>query len=203
MELNNFHIFLSSTQQIKSEGQLIDLIQRISVLNKYEKVITAGNSPLYVCCGWLTRLLEGTTNVFQKWIPTGQVVVFTNEGNEIRTIKNPQKAPRDIGDEEMQTLNNNNPGSAKPPKYENIIVNEWLPEKFQKPAIMDPKIMKSIKHVLEEKKVRSKEEENEIYRRKMDEKILRDMINIKMQNNDNSDVYRNVLNDIKKMNSKH
>ncbi|XP_070490291.1 transient receptor potential cation channel protein painless-like [Chironomus tepperi] len=193
---------VSDTQQIKSEGQLIDLIQRISVLNKYEKVITTGNSPLYLCCGWLTRLLEGTTNVFQKWIPTGQVVVFTNEQNEIRTIKNPVKAPRDIGDEEMQTLNNNNSGSAKSPKYENIIVNEWLPAKFQKPAVMDPKIMKSIKHVLEEKKIRSKEEEKEAYRKKMDEKILRDMISIKMQNNDNSDVYRNVLQDIKRMNIK-
>lgn len=140
--------------------------------------------------------------MFNKWIPTGRVAVFTGEGNEIRTIKHPEKAPRDIGDEEMQTLNNNNSGSAKAPKYENIIVNEWLPKMFQKPAIMDPKIMKSIKHVLEEKKIRSKEEESEVYRKKMDEKILRDMISIKMQNNDNSNVYRNVLKDIKKLNSK-
>lgn len=183
---------------IKSEGQLVDLIQRISVLNKYEKVISNGNSVL-------ARWLKGTTNVFQKWIPTGRVVVFKDENNEIRTIKNPaaSRGIRDIGDEEMQTLNNNNnTGSSKPPEYEKIIVNEWLPEKFQKVAIMDPKIMKMIRHVLEDKKIRKKEEENDAYRRKMDEKILRDIINIKMQNNDHSDIYKRVLADVKKLSDK-
>lgn len=157
------------------------MIQRISVLNKYEKVISNGNSAF-------SRWLEGTTNVFQKWIPTGRIVVFPGNNNEIRTIKNPDRKPRDLGDEEMQTLNNNNQTSAKPPKYDPIIVNEWLPEKFQQPATMDLKIMKSIKHVLEEKKIREKEEESEAYRKRMDEKILRDIINIKMQNNDIADM---------------
>lgn len=115
-------------------------------------------------------------------------MVFPGNNNEIRTIKNPDRKPRDLGDEEMQTLNNNNQASAKPPKYDPIIVNEWLPEKFQQPATMDLKIMKSIKHVLEEKKIREKEEESEAYRKRMDEKILRDIINIKMQNNDIADV---------------
>lgn len=106
--------------------------------------------------------------------------------------------PRDIGDEEMQTLNNNNASNAKPPKYEKIILNEWLPEKFQKAATMDPKIMKSIKYVLADKKIRAKEEENEAYRKKMDEKILRDIINIKMQNNDTSDICKSISKGAKK-----
>jgi hypothetical protein len=164
-----------STQIIKAEGQLVDLVQRISVLNKYEKVIFNGNSPL-------ARWLKGTTNVFPNWIPSGRVVVFPNDNNSIRTLKEPVKSNNN-GDEEMQTLNNNYVSNADSKNYMKIIVNEWLPQKFQGEATMDQKIMKKIKHVLQEKKNREVQEQNEEYRRKMDRKILRNLINLKIQNN--------------------
>lgn len=170
----------------------MDLVQRISVLNKYEKVIFNGKS-------FLARWLEGTTNIFQHWIPTGKIVVFPNKNNEIMTLKRPVNSSKGLHDEEMQTLNNNNAGNSNLQKYESIVVNEWLPKKFQKGAIMDVKIMKAIKRVLEEKKNRIKQEENEIYRKKMDQKILQNIISIKLQhlNSNNSHNIDNELSSIK------
>lgn len=153
----------------------MDLMQRISVLNKYERIISNGNSTI-------ARWLRGTINVFRFWIPTGKIVVFPDNDNEIKTGRGPIKASGDVGEEELQTLNNNNANASKE-VYEKIILNNWLPSKFQKYATMDPKIMKAIKAVMEQKVQRQKEEEQEAYRKKTDEKILRDIINIKIQNN--------------------
>lgn len=166
---------VSDTQMIKSEGQLVDLIQRISVLNKYERIIFNGNSKI-------ARWLQGTINVFPNWIPSGKVVIFPNQSSEIKTVCGSQKSGRDVGDEELQTLNNNNANGSKV-LYENIIVNEWLPSKFQRPAVMDHKIMKSIKIVLEQKAERAQNEENELNRIKMNERICKDIVSIKMQGN--------------------
>lgn len=160
---------------IKAEGQLVDLMQRISVLNKYERIISNGNSSI-------ARWLRGTVNVFRFWIPTGKVVVFPDNGNEIKTAQLGTAKTGDVGEEELQTLNNNNANSSSG-SYEKIVVNNWLPSRFQKYATMDPKIMKAIKAVMEQKVQRQKEEEQEAYRRRTDEKILRDIINIKIQNN--------------------
>lgn len=150
------------------------MIQRTSVLYKYEKVISHGNSTL-------SKFFEGTTNVFNNWIPTGRIVVFPNDNNEIRTLK---VTKAKTGDEEMQTLNNNNAANdVNKNDYENIILNTWIPIKaLQEKATMDPKIMKSIKNVLQEKKAREKQEVEDAYRKEMDQRILRNIISIKMQN---------------------
>lgn len=161
---------------IKSEGQLVDLMQRVSVLNKYERIISNGNSAI-------ARWLRGTINIFRYWIPTGKVVVFPENGNVIKTVRNSPKPSQDVGAEELQTLNNNAGAEAKQ-NYENIVVNNWLPTKFQKDATMDPKIMKAIKQCMESKAQRSRDEALEIYRKRTDEKIIRDIISIKQQNND-------------------
>jgi hypothetical protein len=166
---------VSDTQVIKAEGQLTDLIQRISVLNKYERIISNGNSAI-------ARWLRGTINVFGYWIPSGKVAVFPGQGNEIKTIRGAEKSNADVGEEELQTLNNNNSNSS-PPNYQKIIVNDWLPSKLQKFATMDPKIMKAIKIVMEQKVQRQKEEDNDALRKKTDEKILKDIITIRIQNN--------------------
>lgn len=161
---------------IKSEGQLVDLMQRVSVLNKYERIISNGNSAI-------ARWLRGTINIFRYWIPTGKVVVFPENGNVIKTVRVVAKPAQDVGAEELQTLNNNASAEAKL-NYENIVVNNWLPQKFHKEATMDPKIMKAIKGCMEQKAQRSRDEALEIYRKKTDEKIIRDIISIKQQNND-------------------
>jgi hypothetical protein len=166
---------VSDTQVIKAEGQLTDLMQRISVLNKYERIISNGNSSI-------ARWLRGTINVFRYWIPTGKVAVFPDKDNEIKTVRGPKKDSADVGQEELQTLNNND-ANLSAQNYEKIVVNNWLPTKFHKFATMDPKIMKAIKVVMEKKVQSQKEEEIELYRKKTDEKILRDIISIKIQNN--------------------
>lgn len=151
-------------------------MQRISVLNKYERIISNGNSAI-------ARWLRGTINVFRFWIPTGKVVVFPDDDNNfIKTTRILSQNVGDVGAEELQTLNNNSPNESRQ-NYENIIVNNWLPSKFQKNASMDPKIMKAIKKVMEQKVQRQKEEDLEEYRRKTDAKILRDNISIKIQIN--------------------
>lgn len=160
---------------IKSEGQLVDLMQRVSVLNKYERIISNGNSTL-------ARGLRSTVNVFGFWIPTGKIIVFPDNENTIKTVRNPRKSPGDVGAEELQSLNNNNPNESKQ-NYEDIVVNNWLPSKFHKSATMDPKIMKTIKAVMEQKVQRQKEEALEEHRRRTDAKIMRDIISIKIQNN--------------------
>lgn len=166
---------VSDTQIIKAEGQLTDLIQRISVLNKYERIISNGNSSI-------ARWLRGTINVFRHWIPTGKIAVFPDKDNEVKTVRGPNKASGDVGEEELQTLNNNN-ANASTSNYEKIVVNDWLPSRFQKFATMDPKIMKAIKIVMEQKIQRQKEEEFEVFRKQTDEKIIKNIISIKIQNN--------------------
>lgn len=160
---------------IKSEGQLVDLVQRVSVLNKYERIISNGNSSI-------ARWLRGTVNIFRYWIPTGKVVVLPDNDNEIKTVRGPIKSSADTGEEELQTLNNNQSNTSTA-NYEKIIVNSWLPSRLQKFATMDPKIMKAIKVVMEQKIQRQREEEQDAYRKETDRKILRDIINIKIQNN--------------------
>lgn len=159
---------------IKAEGQLVDLMQRISVLNKYERIISNGNSSI-------ARWLRGTVNVFRYWIPTGKVVVFPDNDNEIKTVKDSTTVTSDVGEEELQTLNGNKQSASQ--NYEKIVVNNWLPARFQKFATMDAKIMKAIKVVMELKVQRQKEEDAEAYRKQIDQKILKDIINIKIHNN--------------------
>lgn len=141
------------------------------MLNKYEKVISNGNSAL-------SRFFQGTTNIF-NWIPSGKIIVYPNDNNEIRTLL---KGNKNVGDEEMQTLNNNNGNEASKNDCEKIIINSWMPiKRLRGVARMDLKIMKAVKHVLEDKKVRKKQELEDAYRKEMDKKLLRNIISIKMQ----------------------
>lgn len=109
-------------------------------------------------------------------------MVFPDNDNEIKTFRGTNKSSNDVGEEELQTLNNNTPNTSSS-NYEKIVLNNWLPSRFQKYATMDPKIMKQIKVVMEKKIQRQREEDQEAYRKETDRKILRDIINIKIQNN--------------------
>lgn len=153
---------------------MVDLIQRVSVLNKYERIIANGSTSI-------ARWLRGTINIFRFWIPTGKIVVFPDKDNEIKTVRGSATPSGDVGEEELQTLNNNL--NAPKPSYESIIVNNWLPTRFQKNAAMDPKIMKTIKSVLEQKIQRQALEAQEAYRKTTDQQLLRDIISLKIQNN--------------------
>lgn len=166
---------VSDTQIIKAEGQLTDLMQRISVLNKYERIISNGNSAI-------ARWLKGTIKIFGYWIPTGKVYVFPNENNELKTLRREEpKSINNTGDEEMQTLNNNSSRETSS-SFQQIEINGWLPAPFRYVATLDRKIMKEIKFVTERKIQRESDEGRDVYRQRVDEKLLRDVVNIKIQN---------------------
>lgn len=166
---------ISDTQIIKAEGQLTDLIQRISVLDKYERIISNGNSAI-------ARWMKGTVKIFGYWIPTGKVYVFPSENNELKTLR--REEPRSInnaGDEEMQNLNNNSSRETST-SFQNIVINGWLPKSFHRVATLDKKIMKEIKYVTERKIERESDEGRDHYRKHVDKKLLRDVVSIKIQN---------------------
>lgn len=84
---------------------------------------------------------------------------------------------------EERIILNNNDSDAPVKNLVNIVVNNWLPTRFHRNATMDIKIMKAIKIVNEQKVARQKEEDREVYRRSTDQKILRNIINLKIQTN--------------------
>lgn len=165
---------VSDTQIIKAEGQLTDLMQRISVLNKYERIISNGTTAV-------ARWLRGTIRIFGYWIPTGKVYVFADENNELKTPRSDEKRSLPVnGDEEMQTLNNNASSREPPTSFQNIVVNAWLPQPFQRVATLDQKIMKEIKIVIERKIERQAKQIDDRRRREVDEKLMRDAVNMKI-----------------------
>lgn len=161
-------------QVIKAEGQLVDLCQRISVLYKYERIILSRSG------SW--RWLKSIISIFPLTIPQGKIVIRPNKANEILTLKS-RPSSRDVSikiedgqEQELQTLNNNS-------SLEKIIPSRRLTQKLEKySAAMDPKIMKRIRSVLEErneKKLREHREEslwNHIRSMESQLKILTDVV---------------------------
>lgn len=163
---------------IKSEGQLVDLCQRIAVLDKYEKIIL-GRS------GW--RTLKAYISIFPYTVPNGKVVIRPNKSNEILTMK-PRQASRDASvrvedgqEQELQTLKNSS--------LEEIIPNRQLAQKLERFSTLDPKIMKNIRSVLEQRNENRLKEEREdalrkqIQRMESQLKMLTDLLTKNKNNN--------------------
>lgn len=127
---------------IKSEGQLVDLCQRIKVLYQYEQVILSRSG------SW--RWLKAIISIFPFTVPHGKIVIRPNRSNEILTLVSPQSSREvsikieDGQEQELQNLNNNS-------SLEKIIPSEMLKQKLVKYSTMDPKIMKRIRCVLEDR----------------------------------------------------
>lgn len=146
---------IDDTQQIRVEGELVDFCERINLLNKYERIILN-------CSGW--RFIKKYISVFPYTIPKGKIVIHPDKNNEILTYKdNPLTKDVSInitnGDQqELQYLNNN--------ALKRIIPNQRLSAKLEKYyKAIDPKIMKSIRSVLEEKKKKAHEHESSMTNR--------------------------------------
>lgn len=159
-------------QVIKAEGQLVDLCQRISVLNKYEKIILSRSG------SW--RWLKSIISIFPHTIPNGKIVIRPNRSNEILTLKARQSS-RDVSikiddgqEQELQNLNNSS--------LEKIIPNLRISQKLERYSAMDPKIMKAIRVVLDQRnqnKLRERKEEvllAQIRSMKSELKILSDFM---------------------------
>ncbi|CRK86613.1 CLUMA_CG000450, isoform A [Clunio marinus] len=142
---------VDDTHVIKSEGQLVDLCQRINVLTEYERIIL-GRS------GW--RWVKSIISIFPYTIPQGRIVIHPNRRNEILTMKS-RSSSQDVSikvedgqEQELQTLNNNS-------SIEKIIPSRRLTEKLEKYSRMDPKIMKRIRSVLEERNEKRNKQQRE------------------------------------------
>lgn len=151
----------------------MDLCQRIQVLYKYERIILSRSG------SW--RWLKSIISIFPFTIPRGKIVIRPNRGNEILTLRS-QQSSREVSikiedgqEQELQNLNNNS-------SLEKIIPSGLLTQKLVKYSTMDPKIMKRIRCVLEErnvKKSRDRKEEalwNHIRSMESQLRILSDLI---------------------------
>jgi hypothetical protein len=121
------------------------------VLTQYEKIILNRSQ-------W--RWLKALISIFPYTVPNGKIVIRPNKSNEILTMK-PHQSSQDIRvkiedgqEQELQTLNNNS-------SLEMIIPSRHLAQKLEKYSAMDPKIMKRIRAVLEERNEKRVKEERE------------------------------------------
>lgn len=112
------------------------------MLYKYEKIILSRSG------SW--RWLKSIISIFPNTIPNGKIVIRPNRSNEILTLKSRQSS-RDVSikieegqEQELQNLNNNS-------SLEKIIPNLRISQKLEKYSTMDPKIMKAIRTVLEQR----------------------------------------------------
>lgn len=108
------------------------------------------------------RWLKSIISIFPHTIPDGKIVIHPNRSNEILTRKAPESS-RDVSikiedgcldQQELQQLNNNS-------SLEKIIPGRHLPKKFEKYSTMDPKIMKKIRGVLENRCEKKAQEERD------------------------------------------
>lgn len=131
---------------------MVDLCQRISVLNKYERIILSRSG------SW--RWLKSIISIFPHTIPNGKIVIRPNKSNEILAMKSRQSS-RDVSikiedgqEQELQNLNNNS-------SLQEIIPSRLIKQKLEKYSTMDPKIMKKIRSVLEERNEKRMKDQRE------------------------------------------
>lgn len=143
---------VSDTQAIKAKGEIIDLIQRIQVLDSYEKIIFNRNSRMKSRVGpWL----RGFISLFPGTIPNGKIIIRPSRSNEILTFK----ANVDLrnftntSSFELEAISNRS--------FRRITINEQLLARLQKYSKMSNSIMKKIRNILterEERKIAVKDE---------------------------------------------
>lgn len=128
------------------------MCQRISVLNKYERIILSRSG------SW--RWLKSIISIFPHTIPNGKIVIRPNKSNEILAMKSRQSS-RDVSikiedgqEQELQNLNNNS-------SLQEIIPSRLIKQKLEKYSTMDPKIMKKIRSVLEERNEKRMKDQRE------------------------------------------
>lgn len=146
---------IDDTQQIRVEGELVDFCERINILNRYESIILTRSDSW----GFLKKLIS----IFPYTVPNGKIVIHPDKSNEILTHKI-SSSNRDIAikigdDQELQNLNNNI-------ALKTFIPNQRLSNKLQKYSTgMDPKIMKKIRIILEERKQMKNDNDQELINR--------------------------------------
>lgn len=126
---------------------MVDLCQRIAVLTKYERIVMSLSG-----WQWLKRMIS----IFPHIVPRGKIIIRPNKSNEILTFPS-LSLSRDVNtkididqDQELQMLNNKSSLEKTVPSRSIV--------KLEKYSTMDPKIMKAIRRVLDEKKDKSQQD---------------------------------------------
>lgn len=171
---------VSDTQAIKSKGETIDLIQRIHVLDSYERIIFNRNSGMTSRVGpWLRSFIS----LFPSTIPNGKIIIRPSRNNEILTFKSNISAKRvNTNNIELQVMSNRS--------FRKITINEHLLARLQKYSQMSSSIMKQIRNILAIKEEQQIIEANE-------RKLRDDIANIKNQIDTQSRLINELLSKLK------
>ena len=141
---------VSDTQAIKSKGETIDLIQRIQVLDSYERIIFNRNSRMKSHIGpWLRSFIS----LFPETIPNGKIIIRPSRNNEILTFKQNSSARNLNTSVELEAISNRS--------FRKITINEQLLARLQKYTKMSSSIMKNIRVILAAKEDEKIVEANE------------------------------------------
>lgn len=136
---------IDDTHQIKLEGELVDLCERIKVLRKYEEIILSRSRRWH----WLKK----TTSIFPYAIPLGKIIIRPDKNNEILTYKETSSVTINIddGEHELQSVNKNISLRKQ------LIAGQNLENYSQK---MNGKIMKKIRKIFDEQKEKNDDQIN-------------------------------------------
>jgi ankyrin repeat protein len=132
---------IDDVQEIKKQGELIDLCEKIHALSKYEGIIVNGSN----------FKLKKFISLFPFAIREGKIVIHPNNRNQIFVYKQQEKEERiDLSPAipEMQNLTNGK-------KKKDQLMSEVTLEKMKQQ--LDSKIVKQIRVILQERKSESKE----------------------------------------------
>lgn len=138
---------IDDTQQIRVEGELVDLCERIKVLSKYERVILGSSGSLF----------KKIISLFPYTVPRGKIVIHPDNYNEIMTYK-VTPISKDVSinigdDQELQNLNNNHLSLKR------LIPNQKISDQLERYSRgMDKKVMKKIRIIFDEKKQQENDE---------------------------------------------
>jgi ankyrin repeat protein len=156
---------VSDTQAIKAKGEIIDLIQRIEVLDSYERIIFNRESKMNSKLGpWLRSFIS----LFPNTIPNGKIIIRPSRNNEILTFKSSDLGKlenKSFGDMEISTPTRS---------FRRVTINEKLLLKLQKYSYMSTSIMKRVRNILIMKEERKAQEQ-------IDRQVRDDIASIKNQ----------------------
>lgn len=141
---------VSDTQAIKAKGEIIDLIQRIQVLDSYEKIIFNRNSRIKSRVG---PSLRSFISLFPMTIPNGKIIIRPSRNNEILTFKNTHNLRNQNSSIELEVIRSRS--------FRKITINEQLLARLQKYSQMSSSIMKKVRNIMAEKEEQKIVEMNE------------------------------------------
>lgn len=138
--------------QIKAEGLLIDLCQKVHVLNKYEEVIMRRQNSI--------RCLKSIVSIFPYFLINGQIII---DQNNCVKLGNTEHSERETFMENFynETLQNCIKFIDTIKMYFNIETREKIKKRNGFFIKIDPKIMERIKNVIEERIERTSKQSQE------------------------------------------